>query len=77
MQELTVNKVRRIHDSGNEIEVPQALSLLELVATDNAKSRIVKNGNAPVVKEHVISQIEGAGELSELYSAFSKMRQRR
>ena len=53
MRDSTVNKVRRNIDKGGggEIEVLQALSLLALIATDRAKSRIWKNGNVPSVQK--------------------------
>ena len=72
MQGLTVNKVRVIIDSEKEIEDPQSLTLLALIAMGNAKSRILKNGNVRGVKEHAISQIEGSGILEEFRRAFSK-----
>ena len=44
MRDLSVYKIRRNIDIGNEIEYLQSLSLLELAAKDNANSRILKGG---------------------------------
>ena len=55
------------------MEVIQALSLLALVVMDNAKSRILKNGNVAVVQERAISQTEGnGGEMWEFYRFISR-----
>ena len=42
IQDLTENRAGRNIDSADEMQVSQALSLLELVVTDVAKSRIAK-----------------------------------
>lgn len=57
MQDLTVNKVHRNVDSGGEIEVLQDLLFLELEATDNANSGILKNGYVLSVEGDAASQI--------------------
>ena len=63
MQDLKEHNVRRNIGDGDEIGVLQSLSLLELVAVGNAKSRILKNINVLVAHGHFISQIRGRGEM--------------
>ena len=62
-------------DNEYESEVPQALELLELTALDNAKDRILKNGDVPIVKGRGVSRIQGADKLQGLFRAISEMRQ--
>ena len=72
MQFSAANNVPRDLDSGRETEVPQALSLLELIALDSANDRILKNGDVLSVKGRGVSQIAGTDKLKEMYRAFSK-----
>ena len=72
MHYLTGDNVRRNMEKETEIEVTQALSLLELVAMGNAKPRILKNGNVRIVQEQAISQIEGAGKWKNFIARFRK-----
>ena len=55
-----------------EIEDIQPCALLELAAMDTAKSRILKNGNVPIVKDRDISQIEGTYDMGDFIGRFRK-----
>ena len=64
-----VEKVRNID---KEVEVLQALSILEFTVVSNAKERISKNAYVLCVQEKSVSQIVEAGEIGELIRAFSE-----
>ena len=71
MQDLTVNKMRRIHDNEHESGRLQYLALLAFSAIDGANSRILGNVDVLSVKEHAISQIDGNGKVGGVDKALS------
>ena len=49
LQDPAVDKVHQDLDNGQAVGVLPYVALLELVALDNAKGRILKNGDSPLV----------------------------
>ena len=72
MQVLTVNNVRRIHNSENAIGVLFALAILEYHSLGMAGEQILKSEDVPTLQEKDVSGIADAGKIGDLFRAITK-----
>ena len=63
MQVPTVNKVHRTRNIEKAVEAPQSLAILEYIALDNAKGRILKYEDVLIGQEQGVSK---SGETNKI-----------